>query len=158
VPVSRTRQALGLVLVAAALLWVAAGDRIQAAIAPDSDGCAHSSDLPRPGTVSETREAVLCLVNRARAERGLAPLSDDRRLQRAAQAHARDMGERDFFAHSDPDGGEADDRIRAAGYDGQTTGENLAWGSGIEATPARIVESWMESPGHRANVLRESFT
>ena len=157
-PDSRVKQVIGIVLVALVLAWTVAGDRIQAALTPDRHGCAHSADLPRPGNREEARAAVLCLVNHERAKRDLPPLADDRRLQRAAQAHARAMGERDFYAHRDPDGREPDERIRAAGYDGSTTGENLLWGTGGDATPAEAVEGWMESPGHRANILRREFT
>ena len=49
-------------------------------------------------------------------------------------------------------------RITSAGYRGRTTGENIRWGIGINATPARIVDGWMNSPGHRANILSSEFT
>lgn len=68
------------------------------------------------------------------------------------------MGRRHFYAHQDPDGTQPDERIRRAGFDGRTTGENIHWGVGANATPARIVDDWMDSPGHRANILRASFT
>jgi uncharacterized protein YkwD len=49
-------------------------------------------------------------------------------------------------------------RAACAGYRGRTTGENIHWGIGINATPARIVDGWMNSPRHRANILRSEFT
>lgn len=68
------------------------------------------------------------------------------------------MARRDFFAHVNPDGRRAVDRIRATGYPREATvGENLAWGEESDATPVRIVEGWMNSPGHRANVLRHGY-
>jgi uncharacterized protein YkwD len=156
-PVSRNRQAVVLVLAALGLVWPVAGDDLRAALTPDRDGCRHSSDLPNPDHTAAARVAVLCLVNHQRAEHGLAPLAEHPVLQVAAQAHAEDMGRRDFYRHQNPDGVGPPQRIRHAGYRGRVTGENIHWGSGINATPVRIVNGWMNSPGHRANILRREF-
>ena len=69
------------------------------------------------------------------------------------------MGERGFFAHDTPDGVEPAERIVAAGYPrtGVSVGENLAWGEENAGTPEEIVEGWMDSSGHRANILRPEF-
>jgi uncharacterized protein YkwD len=154
----RVRQGLALAVVATALLWPLVGDRIQAAVTPDRDGCPHSSDLPSERNRAAARAAILCLLNRHRAEHGLPPLAEDPALEAAAQAHAEDMGRRRFFAHEDPDGVGPHERIERAGFRGSTTGENIAWGTRINATPTRIVDGWMASPGHRANILRREFT
>lgn len=154
----RAKQTLGLFLAAVVLLWPVVGDRVQARVTPDRDGCPHTSDLPSPDNVAESRSAVLCLLNQHRAKAGLPPLVEDRSLEASAQAHAQDMGLRDFFAHRDPDGVEPDQRIRRAGFEGLATGENIHWGTGINTTPARVVDDWMNSPGHRANILHSSFT
>jgi uncharacterized protein YkwD len=152
------RQALALFIAAVALLWMLVGDHLQAALTTDKEGCPQSSDVPDAGHTAEARAAVLCLVNQHRAEHGLAPLVEHPVLQAAAQAHAEDMGRRDFFAHENPDGATAHDRISRAGYRGRRTGENIHWGIGISASPARIVDGWMSSPGHRANILTAEFT
>ncbi len=157
-PNSRRNQILSVAVLAVALLWPVAGDHFQAAITPDRHGCPHSSDLPDPYARDEARAAVLCLVNHERARHDLPPLVEDSRLELAAQRHAEDMGRRDFFAHDDPDGRDPDQRIRAVGYDGTTTGENLFWGVRLSATPDSAVRGWMNSPGHRANILRATFT
>lgn len=154
----RSRQVLLVAFIAVVMLWPVVGDRVQAVATPDRDGCSHSSDLPSSGTRDEARAAVLCLVNQHRAEASLPPLTDDPTLQDAAQSHAQDMGDRDFYAHQNPDGTEPDQRIRRAGFAGSATGENIHWGVGVNASPARIVDDWMDSPGHRANILRASFT
>ena len=101
---------------------------------------------------------MLCLVNVQRTKRGRPPLTEDSRLQAAAQTHAEDMGRRDFYRHRNPDGVEPDGRIRATGFSGRSTGENIHWGVGINASPARIVDGWMASPGHRENILRTNFS
>ena len=155
----RARQLLALAVVALAALWSVAGDRLQTVVARDGAGCPTASDEPRPAMRAQSRAAVLCLVNGHRADAGLPALVEDRALEVAAQAHAEDMGRRNFFEHRDPDGVTPDMRIRRAGFDGVTTGENIAWGmGGMEDTPVRIVDRWMASPGHRANILRPTFT
>lgn len=154
----RSRQYVGIAAVALALMWPLFGDRFEALTTPDRAGCAHSSDLPSARSADEARGAVLCLLNQHRAEASLPPLLDDPTLGAAAQAHAEDMGRRDFYAHQDPDGVEPDQRIRRAGFTGQSTGENIHWGVAANATPARIVDDWMASPGHKANILRPTFS
>jgi uncharacterized protein YkwD len=157
VPASLPLRIVSLGLLGLALLWPIAGDRIEAALTPDRGGCPHAGELPSADRLAEGRAAVLCLLNRERAAHGLPSLVEAAPLEAAAQAHAEDMGRRDFFAHRNPDGDDPDRRIRRAGFEGRTTGENLYWGTRIDATPAQAVDGWMHSPGHRANILRRSF-
>jgi uncharacterized protein YkwD len=105
--------------------------------------------------------ATLCLLNEQRADNGLKALSGSAVLDRAAGDYAADMVKRGFFDHVSPGGGTMLDRIKAAGWVPNGTwsaGENIAWGSGSLATPASIVDGWMHSAGHRANILTASFT
>ena len=141
-----------------AVAWPVAGeqalDRIDAALTRDEAGCARSGDrAARDPRVAEA--ATFCLLNRRRRERGLPPLVRDRRIDAAARAHSRDMAERRFYAHESPDGTTPLQRMRRAGWPANRTGgaENIAWGAGGASTPAEIVEGWMNSPGHRANIL-----
>jgi uncharacterized protein YkwD len=104
--------------------------------------------------------ATLCLLNEQRAQHGLSALSASGTLDRAADAYAKDMVDRQFFDHVSPGGGTMMDRIKAAGWvagGSWSAGENIAWGSGSLATPASIVDGWMHSAGHRANILNGSF-
>lgn len=105
--------------------------------------------------------ATLCTINAERGRFGLSPLRLNRRLSAAAAAHAGDMDARNYFSHDSLDGGSFVDRIRRSGYlsgaRSWTVGENLAWGSRGRAAPQRITQSWMNSPGHRANILSSSF-
>ena len=106
---------------------------------------------------------ILALLNRARVDAGVRPLEADAELRAVGRAHARDMYLRGYFAHDTPEcaAGEAAagctdpfDRLRAAGIDYRTAGENLALSP--NATEAHT--SLMESPGHRANILHAEFT
>ncbi|MFE0445562.1 CAP domain-containing protein [Streptomyces fungicidicus] len=108
-----------------------------------------------PDGLDRTAREVVGLTNRARAGAGLAPLSPDPRLAAAAQAHSADMVARDFYAHTAPDGSRPWDRAAAAGSTRRTIGENIACG---QRSAAEVVEGWLNSPGHRANILKADFT
>ena len=110
--------------------------------------------------LDRTRELTLCLLNEQRAQSGLAPLRSEVRLQLAAQRYVGDMVKRRFFDHVDPGGLSPQDRILMAGYPSNNawTGENLAYGTGPEGSPADIVDRWMHSRGHKENILRATFT
>ncbi|WEO99744.1 sigma-70 family RNA polymerase sigma factor [Streptomyces sp. FXJ1.172] len=97
---------------------------------------------------------VVALVNKERSAAGCSPLTEDPQLQKAAQGHSDDMAARHFFDHTNPDGADPGQRITAAGYHWSTYGENIAQG---QQSPAAVMESWMNSPGHRANILNCSF-
>lgn len=105
--------------------------------------------------------ATLCLVNEQRGAQGLPALTESASLDAAAVDFARDMVRRRFFDHISPGGGTMMDRIKASGWVAASgswaAGENIAWGSGDRATPAAIVDAWMHSADHRANILNRSF-
>jgi uncharacterized protein YkwD len=104
---------------------------------------------------------TVCLLNVERAQQGLGPLTARDDLASAARAHAQDMVARGYFAHDAPDGTTLLDRLRTAGWlpaSGYwTAGEDIAWGSGRLGSPREIVTAWMNSAGHRANILGRDF-
>ncbi len=103
---------------------------------------------------------VLQRTNQVRQERGLRPLQWDALAYKAALGHAQDMQERNFFAHQNPDGLGAAERMRAVGVLEVMVGENLASFEGYPdpEIPQRALSGWMSSPGHRANLLKPEFT
>ncbi|MGI5372970.1 CAP domain-containing protein [Streptomyces sp. CA-251387] len=107
-----------------------------------------------PGGLSRTAAEVVDLTNRERARAGLRPLAVDPALTTAAQAYSADMAARAFYSHTSPEGSQPWDRA-AAGSRMRTIGENIACG---QRSPAEVVEGWMNSPGHRANILKRDFT
>ncbi|MEY9873779.1 uncharacterized protein YkwD [Streptacidiphilus sp. MAP12-33] len=93
--------------------------------------------------------AVLALVNTARAQHGCGALSASPALTELAQSFSREMAARGFFSHTDPDGHTPWDRARALGIT-NLGGENIARG---QQTPDAVMTAWLNSPGHRANIL-----
>lgn len=108
-----------------------------------------------PAGLARTVTDVVDRTNRERARAGLPPLAVDSLLVTAAQAHSADMVARDFYSHTAPDGSRPWDRATAAGSACRTIGENIACG---QRSAAEVVEGWMNSPGHRANILEPGFT
>jgi uncharacterized protein YkwD len=124
--------------------------------------CANANLTPTASNLDVVRAATLCLINRERLTHGERPLQLDGRLERAAQGHTEEMVAQDYFSHYAPSGEGPASRMRAAGYIyssniGYEVGENIAWGTLYMATPSAIVEAWMQSPGHRANILDPRF-
>jgi uncharacterized protein YkwD len=121
--------------------------------------CASTSASPVPSNLDVMTAAVLCLLNGERAAKGLAPLRSNAKLRRVSQSFANQMVRQRFFSHVSPSGKDMVDRIRPTGYmrKNPSVGENIAWGSGGLATPRAIVNGWMHSAGHRANIMRAKF-
>jgi uncharacterized protein YkwD len=105
---------------------------------------------PEPTGLTPAEAEVFMLVNAERAKVGCAPLTVDSRLVTAARRHSADMAARDYFDHTTPDGVNFATRITEAGYRWSMAGENIAKG---QQTPASVMRAWMNSPGHRANIL-----
>jgi len=110
--------------------------------------------LAAPAQASPTpaEARLLVTMNQVRAQHGVRPLRIDLRLERAARAKSRSMLRTGTFAHGDFPRRLSSYRVRGPYY-----GENLAWGVGANATASGIVQMWLASPSHRANLLRPSF-
>jgi uncharacterized protein YkwD len=117
---------------------------------------ASASPCPFEGaadaSTSTQEKAMLCLVNRARARRGLEPLGAPSSLVGAAERKSGDILRCDDFSH-EACGREFTYWIERSGYGGCSWGENIAYASGGYATPRRIFGLWMRSSGHRRNIL-----
>lgn len=95
-------------------------------------------------------------TNRHRAENGLAPLREDPLLVASAQKKLEDMFQKQYFAHNAPDGTTPGQVIESVGYKYITTGENLALGNFSD--DQELVQAWMDSPGHKANILNTRYS
>lgn len=103
-----------------------------------------------------TVTGVIDFTNRQRVENGLAPLSNNQALNTSALAKAQDMFDKQYFAHESPDGKGAGDLANDVGYEYITIGENLALGNFLNDEV--LVRAWMDSPGHRANILNSKYS
>lgn len=106
------------------------------------------------GTDVITADAIVLEMNRHRAEAGLEPLSLEPRMTLAAEDRMRDMEELAYWSHRSPDGMSPFIWLKSRGYQFSFAGENLA--AGFDTTRV-LVDSWMESRGHRANILSPNF-
>ena len=108
---------------------------------------------PAPTNISQVEQDILRLTNDQRSANGLAPFVWDEALAAVARAHSADMEARNFLSHISPDGTDPFQRMRAAGIAFTTAAENIAGG----ATADIMVTNWMNSPGHRANILNPAY-
>lgn len=106
-------------------------------------------------------KAVLCLINKQRSRHHLKPLRRQHEQAKAARGHNDLMVRRRCFSHECPGEPDLVGRLTKTGYlpcgCSWGVGENIAWGAGRKGSPRRIVNAWMHSPPHRANILRGSF-
>lgn len=131
-------------------------------VAHDDIGDNHSTTVPGQGwshrqnpdtrRCGDDYETLLFrLANCEREARGMEPLRCDERLVWAGRAHSKDMHERDYFSHSTPEGKQPGDRLKDHGVNWRASAENIA----IAPTMALAHTGWMESDGHRRNILRQ---
>jgi uncharacterized protein YkwD len=103
--------------------------------------------------LSAAEAGLLQAVNQTRAAHGLGAVRIDATLTRAARAHSLEMFRGNYFAH-----GAFRTRMIRFHVRGPFVGENLAWGNGSYASPQTVIQEWLASPAHRANLLRPTFT
>ena len=106
-------------------------------------------------TVSSYESEVIRLVNEIRQQNGLRPLAANWELSRVARYKSQDMRNNGYFSHNSPTYGTPFQMLSAFGLSYRTSGENIAKGY---ASPQAVVNGWMNSSGHRANILNASYT
>lgn len=133
-----------------------------AAAAPASAACAHAQAPAKQITTKQAEKAVTCLLNKERHSHGLSGLNVKHDLSEAARNHSRYMERSGCFDHICPGEPSVDSRLRivhylTSGLSSWLYGENIAYGSGSYGSPKAMVKAWMQSAGHRANILNGSF-
>lgn len=106
-------------------------------------------------TVSSYEAEVIRLVNEIRVQNGLSALKTNWELSRVARYKSQDMVDKHYFSHTSPTYGSPFDMIKAFGLSYRAAGENIAYG---QSTPQAVVTAWMNSSGHRANILNSAYT
>lgn len=108
-----------------------------------------------PVEASNVQQQVLDLVNKERAAAGLSALVLDTKLNEVATEKARDMADNNYFSHTSPTYGSPFDMLQTFGVSYRAAGENIAYG---QTSAEQVMRDWMNSPGHRANILNGSYT
>ncbi|MEC1489268.1 MULTISPECIES: CAP domain-containing protein [Bacillus] len=108
-----------------------------------------------PSSVSAYEKKVVELTNAERQKQGLKPLQIDETLSKSARAKSQDMKDKNYFDHQSPTYGSPFDMMKSFGISYKTAGENIAKG---QKTPEEVVKAWMNSEGHRKNILNPNFT
>ena len=125
------------------------------------DSCNDGGLEPSDANIDQLNAAIFCLVNAERADNGLPALAHASQLDQSAAGMCKRMVTEHFFSHETPDGKTVVDRVEPTGYIPNSgdwvVGENLGWGSGALSTPQAMVNGWMNSPGHRANILAPDY-
>ncbi|MFD4540316.1 CAP domain-containing protein [Streptomyces bauhiniae] len=122
---------------------------------PVQTATAAAPSTPQPAaTASGDVARIVELVNAERAKAGCSPVALNSTLTKAAQDHSADMAAHNTMSHTGSDGSDPGSRITAAGYRWSAYGENVAYGY---ATPEQVMDGWMNSPGHRENILNCSY-
>ncbi|PEB54145.1 serine protease [Bacillus pseudomycoides] len=109
----------------------------------------------KKGSLSEFEQRVVELTNAERAKQGLPALQVDAELSKVARTKSEDMQKNHYFDHNSPTYGSPFDMMKKFGISYKAAGENIAQG---QRTPEEVVQAWMNSEGHRANILNKSFT
>ncbi|KZS48487.1 SCP-like extracellular [Paenibacillus glucanolyticus] len=104
---------------------------------------------------SQFAQQVLDLVNKERSKAGLGSLTMDEELSKMAMAKAEDMYDNNYFDHNSPTHGSPMDMMKEYGITYNSAGENIAKG---QTSPSQVMKDWMNSPGHKANILNKSYT
>ena len=127
-----------------------------------ADDCAGADVVPAADNVAVVGQATLCLLNQQRAANGIGSLVENPALSAASARYSQRMVAQGFFGHESPDGGTLVQRLTDAGYlgddDAWVVGENIGWGQASLATARSMVTAWMNSPGHRENLLSADYT
>ncbi|WP_133150814.1 CAP domain-containing protein, partial [Frankia canadensis] len=118
---------------------------------------APPATVPAPPATGQSAfaTAVVAATNQQRRAAGCGDLTVDAVLTSVAQAHSADMATANYFSHNSQDGRTPFDRITAAGFSFSVAAENIAAG---QRDPAAVMQAWMNSPGHRANILNCALT
>lgn len=113
-------------------------------------------NIPRlSASVTNAESQVIKLVNEIRDQNGLAPLTENWQLSRVARYKSQDMADNNYFSHTSPTYGSPFQMMKQFGITYRSAGENIAQGY---STAKAVVNAWMNSPGHRANILNSSYT
>ncbi|WP_181347522.1 CAP domain-containing protein [Thalassobacillus sp. CUG 92003] len=121
----------------------------------NSEGPVGNDKESNDQSLSNLQTQVIELTNAEREKQGLDPLKASKEVSKVAQAKSKDMAKNDYFSHTSPTYGSPFDMLKDFGVDYTVAAENIAAG---QQTPEEVVKGWMNSPGHRKNIMNRSVT
>lgn len=148
----KRNKILVMLATAVALTGFGTAMNVQAAAAPATT---PTSEASTQYSVSAYEKKVVDLVNLERKKIGLKPLTLDTKLSKVARMKSQDMKNKGYFSHTSPTYGSPFDMMKKFGISYRTAGENIAKG---QTSPEQVMRSWMNSSGHRKNILNSKFT
>ncbi|WP_084246912.1 CAP domain-containing protein [Rummeliibacillus stabekisii] len=122
---------------------------------PNTDAPSKPSTDSNATSASQFEKQVITLTNAERAKEGLPALQADTKLMGSAKAKSKDMADKNYFDHTSPTYGSPFDQMKSLGITYKSAGENIAKG---QKTPEEVVKAWMNSEGHRANIMNKNYT
>lgn len=122
---------------------------------PTKAAPAKTTTAPNLTENNKLEKEVVTLVNQERSKQGLAPLKHNLELSNVARTKSEDMRDNNYFSHTSPTYGSPFDMMKKFGITYTAAGENIAMG---QPTAASVMNGWMNSPGHKANILSANFT
>jgi uncharacterized YkwD family protein/spore coat assembly protein SafA len=111
--------------------------------------------VPTMQGIKSLESQVVKLVNAQRAKQGLQPLTENWQLSRVARYKSADMAAKNYFSHTSPTYGSPFRMMESFGIKYSSAGENIAYG---QKTPEQVMTAWMNSPGHRSNIMSPSYS
>lgn len=148
----------------AAALAVAAAVGVSAVNATSAEAALSTVKTCTGGTIelNSSEKRILNLHNKTRADQRLPLLCVHSKLTKAARVHSQEMLDKDYFSHDSYNGETSEERLKRFGYTPKgysyyTIGENIAWGNGSYGSPDSTFKNWMNSSGHKANILNKNF-
>lgn len=124
---------------------------------PNVDSSARPSLPVQSPQTAQMEEQIRQRINQIRQKQGLTELQANEKLAEVARRYSQQMAEQDFFSHTSPTGETPSQRVRSAGIGYRLVGENLFKSTNIPQPVNAAVEGWMDSPGHRENILRSQY-
>lgn len=126
--------------------------------APETTGPTQTAPSPQSPTIAQMEGLIRDRINTIRQKQGLEPLEPNPQLAQVARDYSQQMARQNFFSHTSPSGETPADRVRAVGLTYWMVGENLFQATNIPDLVPAAVEGWMNSPGHRQNLLQSGYT
>lgn len=153
-------SALPILILTAVLLPLAGCEQGSQRLPRQEETTAPIAEAPNPQATATAamEDRIAKRINQIRQQEGLDPLQPNQQLAQVARDYSQQMANQNFFSHTSPQGETPAERVRSAGLHYRMVGENLFKATNVSSPVPAAVEGWMNSPGHRRNILQSGYT